>query len=528
MTAVSNHSLVPVWKIPPHALLVWVIVCVLLGIFTLDGLLELGRVWSGRPEFSFGMFIPFVVMFLIWQRKEQLARIEFVGSWLGVGVLLIGVLVRLAGDLAASWSFVEYGFVIILQGLVFAYVGPTAMRLLWVPMLFLFFMLPLPEVALQDLVQRLQLASSWLGVALIRACDISVYVEGNLIDLGAMKLQVAEACSGLRYLLSLLTLGFIAAYFFKVTLWKRLVVFASAIPITVLMNSLRIATVGITVEYFGRSAGEGVLHHFEGMVVFVAALGMLIAEMWLLARLGGARVPFRTVFAIELPVRAPGSPPIRIRSVPAPLYACLAILITALMVERQLPERLKVRPERQVFANFPLEIDGWSGRHDKLEKIYLDVMKVDDYLVVDYVNARLDVVNLHIQYYETQGREAATHSPRVCIPAGGWEIQRLDQRTLAEVPYRGSPLAVNRAVITRGESTLLVYYWFQQRGRNSTNEMATKLYILWDSLFKNRSDGSMVRLITARRPGESLDLADDRLKRFAHLLVPRLTPFIPE
>ncbi len=527
MTAIT-YPLVPVWRIPPHALLVWCTVCVLLAIFTLDGLLELGRVWSGRPEFSYGMFIPFVVLFLVWQRKEQLARIEFVGSWLGVGVLLFGVLVRLAGDLAASWSFVEYGFVIILIGLTLAYVGPIAMRLLWVPMLFLFFMLPLPEVALQDLVQRLQLASSWLGVALIRACDISVFVEGNLIDLGAMKLQVAEACSGLRYLLSLLTLGFIAAYFFKVTLWKRLVVFASAIPITVLMNSLRIAMVGITVEYFGRSAGEGVLHHFEGMIVFIAALGLLIAEMWLLVRIGGGNVAFRTVFAVELPVRSPVRAPVRMRGVPVTFYVCLMVLVTALVVERQLPERLKVRPDRESFATFPLAIGGWTGRHDKLEKIYLDVLKVDDYLVVDYVDARFDVVNLHIQYYETQGREAATHSPRVCIPAGGWEIQRLDQRTLAAVLFRGAPLAVNRAVITRGESTLLVYYWFQQRGRNSTNEMVTKLYILWDSLFKNRSDGSMVRLITARRPGESLDLADDRLNRFAHLLVPRLAPYIPE
>ena len=528
MTAVPHLPLVPVWRIPPHALLVWFTVGVLLAVFTLDGLLELGRVWSVRPEFSFGMFIPFVVLFLIWQRKEQLVRIEFVGSWLGVGVLLFGVLVRLAGDLAASWSFVEYGFVIILIGLVFACVGPIAMRLLWVPMLFLFFMLPLPEVALQDLVQRLQLASSWLGVSLIRACNISVFVEGNLIDLGVMKLQVAEACSGLRYLLSLLTLGFIAAYFFKVTLWKRLVVFASAIPITLLMNSLRIAMVGITIEYFGRSAGEGVLHHFEGMVVFIAALGLLLAEMWLLAKIGGAKVPFGTVFALELPVRSPAGAPVRKRDVPLPLYACLMVLVTALIVERQLPERLKVRPDRESFTSFPLEIDGWTGRHDKLEKIYLDVLKVDDYLVVDYVNASLDVVNLHIQYYETQGREAATHSPRVCIPAGGWEIQRLDQRTLDDVSFRGAPLAVNRAVITRGESTLLVYYWFQQRGRNSTNEMVTKIYILWDSLFTNRSDGSMVRLITASRRGESLDLADDRLKRFANLLVPRLAPYIPE
>ncbi len=516
------------WKIPPHALFMWATVSMLLAVFTLDGLLELGRVWTGRPEFSFGMVIPFVVTFLIWQRKEQLARIEFAGSWVGVTILLFGVLVRLAGDLAASWLFVEYGFVIILLGLVYAYVGPKAMRLLWVPMLFLFFMLPLPEVALQDLLQQLQLASSMIGVSLIRACDISVYVEGNLIDLGAMKLQVAEACSGLRYLFSLLTLGFIAAYFFKVTLWKRLVVFASAVPITVLMNSLRIALVGITVEYFGRSAGEGVLHYFEGMVVFVAALGLLVAEMWVLARIGGAKVPFTAVFAMELPVRAvTGVPPIT-RSIPAPFYVCLLLLITALVVERQLPQRLQVKPVRESFAGFPLDLGGWKGRHDRLEKVYLDVLKVDDYVVIDYVNEGREVVNLHIQYYDTQGREAATHSPRVCIPAGGWEIQRLEQRALVDVPYRGSPLEVNRAVITRGDSTLLVYYWFQQRGRNSTNEMGTKVFILWDSLSKNRSDGSMVRLITARRLGESLDLADGRLTRFAHLLVPRLTPFIPE
>jgi exosortase D (VPLPA-CTERM-specific) len=528
MSSVLTPPTLQIWRSAPRAWLAFVATAGLLAALFGVGLAELWKVWMTRPEFSFGVFVPAIVAFLIWQRKDQIERLDFRGSWSGLWLVALGILFRIAGDLAVSFLFVMYGFVLALMGLAICYFGRAGMKVLGVPLLFLFFMLPIPEFLLQGLSQRLQLISSWLGVSFIRLCNISVYQEGNLIDLGAMKLQVAEACSGLRYLFSLLVLGFIAAYFFKGAMWKRVLIFVSSIPITIFMNSFRIGLVGVTVEYFGKAAAEGVLHDFEGLVIFMGAMGLLIVEMWLLARIGKDKLPLSSAFGLDMPAPTPKGAATRYRTIPAALYAGVGLLAVATAAKAFVPERVPIKPTRETFAQFPLEIDGWRGRPQRLDKIYLDILKLDDYLIADYASAAGQGVNVYVQYFAAQDRDSSTHSPRLCIPAGGWEIARLERRELESVPFRGQPLAVNRAVITRGEATMLVYYWFQQRGRNSTNEYGTKMLILWDSITKNRSDGSMVRLITAPRSGESLEAADERLTRFARSFVPQLTPFIPE
>lgn len=517
-----------VWRAPIGTLIVLLVIGALHILFYRFAVGELWSTWMDRSEYSFGVFIPLLTAFLLYQRRDRLRDLDFEGSWWGVALVALAALMRFAGDLATAALVVEYGLVVSIFGVAWSLVGTRGMRVIWVPLAFLVFMLPFPEFLLQSLSQRLQLLSSMIGVAVIRACNISVYLEGNLIDLGAMKLQVAEACSGLRYLFSLTTLGFIAAYFFKGAWWRRVVIFFSAIPITVLMNSLRIGLVGVTVEYFGKSAAEGVLHEFEGLVIFAGAMALLIFEMWLLARVGRNGVSLQSAFGLDMPPPVPKGAPVRLRPVPPPLLGALALLIFAVLVAWFAPARQIVKPDRQLFDNFPQTIEGWQGRRDLLDKVYLDVLKADDYLLADYRSGS-DAINLYIQYYATQEHgEKKFHSPRLCIPGGGWEIARLDRHELPQVPFHGRPLAVNRTVITRGEATLLVYYWFQQRGRNSTNEYLTKFEIFWDSLTRHRSDGSMVRIITAPRPGEPIERADERLTAFARALLPQLPPFIPE
>ena len=122
---------------------------------------------------------------------------------------------------------------------------------------------------------QLQLLSSQLGVAFIRLFHIPVFLEGNVIDLGVYKLQVVDACSGLRYLYPMMSLGFLAAYLFQAPLWQRAIVFLSTIPITIAMNSLRIGLVGILVDHFGPQDADGFLHMFEGWIIFIACAGLL-------------------------------------------------------------------------------------------------------------------------------------------------------------------------------------------------------------------------------------------------------------
>jgi exosortase D (VPLPA-CTERM-specific) len=516
-----------VWRESRGAWIAMAVTAALLYLVFRTGVHELWRVWMDRPEYSYGVFIPFLSAFLIWQRKDRLERVATDPSWHGLWFIAFGVLLRFVGDLATSTIMVEYGLVIAIFGVAVCYLGWAGVRVLLAPLLFLFFMIQLPEFVLQNLSQRLQIVSSHIGVAMIRLFGISVYLEGNIIDLGSMKLQVAEACSGLRYLFSLLVLGFIAAYFFKGSFWKRALIFLSSMPITVLMNSFRIGLVGITVEHFGRQAAEGVLHDFEGLVIFMGCTALLLIEMWVLARIGKNKMSLQSAFGLDFPEPTPKGVSVTYRPVPTALYAAAGLLALVAVAAVATPARTPEVPSRKEFRDFPMELSDYKGRPDRIDKETLDVLRASDYLLADYSSREGGPVNLYVQWYDWQDRNTATHSPRLCIPGGGWEIARLDRREIPDIQIFGKPLAVNRVVITRGESTLLVYYWFQQRGRNTTNEYGTKMLIFWDSLTKNRSDGSMVRVITPVLPGEDQQRADARLVRFAQQAVTALEPFVP-
>ena len=505
------------------------------GVLYAPLLRELWRSWTERPEYGFGLFIPFISGFLVWQRCRQIEAGCAPGSRLGLAAVLAGVVLRVAGDLALANLLMGWGLVITVAGIVLATFGSTGIRVLAAPVAFLLFMLPMPEFLLQSVSQSLQLVSSQIGVALIRLTGTSVYLEGNIIDLGVMRLQVAEACSGLRYLLSLMILAFIAAYFFRGAFWQRALVFASSLPITVLMNSVRIALVGITVERYGRAAAEGLLHEMEGVVIFLGCMILLLGEMALLAVASG--LPWRDAFGLSLPSpRAPDAV-LRERPLPPALVQVTLVLAVLALASFVVDRPRHDEPVRESFDRFPMQLGSWRGELRPLDRATLEVLAADDVLLADFTSPAGDIANLYIQYYAHQDRGAATHSPRLCIPAGGWEIADLRSRDLPDVPFRGQPLAVNRAVVIRGEERLLVYYWFQQRGRITTNEYVTKMMILRDGLVRHRTDGAMVRLITRMPPSDALagasavaaeEATDARLVHLAATLVPQLSRYIPE
>lgn len=492
-----------------------------------QGVRELLKVWGSREEYSYGYMIPFISAFLIWQRKNILERMSFTGSWVGLAVAIAGIALLIVGNLSTLFLVVQISLIVVVLGLALALTGQPAFKVIVVPLAFLLFMIPLPSFFLVELSQRLQLISSELGVAVVRAAGISVLLEGNVIDLGTFKLQVVEACSGLRYLFPLLTLSFIASYFFKAPFWKRLVVFLSAIPITVLMNSLRIGAIGITVEYWGPAMAEGILHDFEGWIVFMACTAVLVLEMWILSRVGRERLPLHVAFGVEMPAAAPADAEVRRRSLPVPYICTLLVLAVLAMAHSLLPARQEIHPQRKSFTEFPMTLGKWAGRTDSLEQIYLNELKLDDYLLANFSDGT-HTINLYSAYYASQSKGESVHSPRTCMPGGGWEMKSLTQKTLDTVLYHGRPLRVNRAVIQMGDNKQLVYYWFQERGRNMTNEYLVKLYIFWDALTRNRTDGALVRLVTPVPLGESMGAADERLTSFAALAVGKLDDYVPE
>jgi exosortase D (VPLPA-CTERM-specific) len=510
----------------------WAATLLVLLIVFQDSLQEMIGIWSNTEEYSHGFFIPAISAYFIWLRRRELHWVQrWQASVLGVLILLCGLFLNMLGALAALRAIQHYAFILSLTGIFAAAFGKDGLKTAGVPLLFLAFMVPFPEFILNNLSSKLQLISSWLGVEFIRLFGILVYLQGNVIDLGGYKLQVVEACSGLRYLFPLASLSFLCAYLFKGPFWQKALVFLSSMPLTVFMNSFRVGVIGILVNYWGKEMAEGFLHDFEGWVVFLMCMGLLFVEMWLFAKISGRNTAFADL--VQLPDEWFKTAPDNERAPQQPAYYPSAVGVLLLLVVLGFSSEWlrggddKI-PQRKSFLNFPTDLANWHGTRDYLERMYIDTLKLTDYVVMNYVTPdNNEAINFYSAYYQSQRKGASVHSPRSCMPGDGWQIKEFDQRTFADIVVDGVPLSVNRAMIEKGESRQLVYYWFQQRGRMITNEYLLKWYLFWDALTLHRTDGSLVRLVTNIDKTQDAAAADQRLQSFLKSLETQLPAYIP-
>lgn len=489
---------------------------------------ELEHTWSTVEEYSHCYMIPLVALFMLWQKLPAVLSIAWRPSWLAAVILVLAMLGWALGEVTAFRQIVAYSFIASLVALALATYGWNGLRLTWASFAYLIFMIPLPLFLYQRLSAALQLISTELGVAVVELFGISVYVSGNVIDLGGYQLQVAEACSGLRYLFPLMSFGFLIGYLYTGPNWHRWIIFLSTIPITILMNSFRIGVIGITVEYWGMEAAEGFLHDFEGWFVFMVCLAVLALEIWLLNVFRKDRKPILDLIDLSYPTWSEVRAPFKEKALSSrQLVVLFVILLAALPASSMVSGRQEVIPARSTFSVFPLLRGEWMGRERNLADETLDVLKLTDYISADYrQGSDGPPVNFYVAYYDSQHRGSSIHSPRSCIPGGGWLISDLQQVDLGE--STGFPgLTVNRMLITKDEHRQLVYYWFAQRGRILTSEYVAKWYLFEDALTMQRSDGALVRLVTPVLPDTDLEEADQRLREFLKAFYPILPDYLP-
>ena len=491
------------------------------------GIADLTGRWDSQEEYSHGYLIPLVSAYLIWQRKDLLQTLEFRPSWVPVGLVLLGLAVSVLGEISALYILIHFSLILMILAMAWSMMGWNAFKYVLIPLGLLVFAIPLPYFLEASLTADLQLISSKLGVAFIRLFGIPVFAEGNVIDLGGYQLQVVEACSGLRYLYPLMGVGFIVVYLYQVEFWKRALVFFSTIPITIGMNSLRIGIIGILVEHWGIGMAEGFLHYFEGWIIFIACLAILVGEMWLLNRFSANPLSFAQSFSMPTgpDISAEEVEP-RTRELSRPFIACMAMVVLSYFVIQSIDTRDEMIPDREGFVTFPLYFDGWSGQQENLQSIVTDKLKLTDYLLNNYARDDSPQVNFYVAYYASQRKGVSPHSPRVCVPGGGWSITDIKRVAINLDDDRGQ-VNVNRAIIQNGLNKQLVYYWFKQRGRDIANEYWMKWYLLTDSISLNRTDGSLVRLTTPILPNEKERDAELRLNEFLSTVNPMLEDYVP-
>jgi EpsI family protein len=267
---------------------------------------------------------------------------------------------------------------------------------------------------------------------------------------------------------------------------------------------------------------EGVLHFFEGWVIFIACAAILIAEILILARFSGRS--FLQAFHLPTPdVKSVGEGPTEPTGQLAAV-SCLLLVCAAGVITHSISHRPEFIPERARFAEFPKAVGEWKGHPFLLDLDTERALGLNDYLLSDYSTANDKKVNLYVAYYNSQRNGYSPHSPVVCLPGGGWLITEFE-RTSYNV--NGVELPYNRVIMEQGRSKQLVYYWFDERGRQVANEYLAKWYLLRDAIVKNRTDGALIRLITEVRPSETVSDADGRLQSFMRDTVPELGTYLP-
>ena len=399
-----------------------------------DALLELVHRWNTQEEYSHGFLIPVIVAWLLWARRDALVASIGQPSWTGVALILLATAMHIVGKLSALYFLSQIAFIVALIGVVLGLGGYSLFKITFIPIIFLLFAIPLPYFIDAVLSYRLQLISSQLGTDFIRLLQIPVYLEGNVIDLGVYKIQVVEACSGLRYLYPLMSLGFLAAYLFQAPLWQRALVFLSTISITIVMNSLRIGIVGVLVDHWGPQDADGFLHMFEGWIIFIACAGVLVAEMSALALLTSGRGFLETFYPPKVKASVSQAQGTQLFS-RTPIAICFVLLCAAGMATYFVSTRHEILPERISFANFPAALGDWIGHRSSIDVQTEQALGLTDYIMSDYAKKDGRPVNFYVAYYASQRSGLSPHSPSVCIPGNGWQIIDL-QRTTYRPPIQ--------------------------------------------------------------------------------------------
>lgn len=545
----SADSFKKMWK--PFA------VAVALAFLYAGVLAKLGRDWWTDENYSHGLLVPFVIAFIIWTEFDELkARVGKRSLWFGGAAIAFALVLLLGGTLGAELFTQRVSLIVMLAGVVAYFFGAKILSLLVVPFALLLFSIPIPQIIFNKIAFPLQLWASQAAVWGIRLFEFPTVRKGNVIEIlpnGATQiiaLEVVEACSGIRSLMTLVTLALILAYFTRektdeqvvwwknTDVWRAVILMFAAVPVAVLTNAARVTATGVLTFYYGKQATESFWHDVSGWLVYIVALVLLLGVNALLKKIqsrmrGGASVSAsENNEFVNSDFGKPHSSPVNFlkSNAPAASFSGAVALITVLLVGGVLINWFEQRGEasvvRKPLAEMPLTLGDWrqKGGAIRFGEQTESVLRVSDYTMREYLAANNRLANVYVGYYASQRTGATYHSPQNCLPGAGWIMR--DPETIEIVTRDGKTFTANRYIVENGVYKEVMIYWYQGRGRIEPNEYLDKINTVRDSILRRRSDGAMVRLMTS--VGNDEPGATAAAVELAARLSERLSEFVPD
>lgn len=470
--------------------------------------------WWDISFYSYAFLIPLVSAYLLWIRRDQVLAIMPCPNYAGGAALIAGGLVALvSGQAGGIKALQQVSLLITIPGIVLFLFGKAVLKVLWLPITFLWFMIPIWEVVTDPLHLPFQAFSANLGVILLRAVGIPVFQDGVFIHLPNITLEVARACSGVNYLIAVLATSIPLATIVLSDVRKRILLVLLAMTVSALANSLRVALIGLLAYYDLSGDLHGPYHVLHG--VFVSSIGYLaiFGGLWVLARRQHGRDP--------KPSASPGRERkwhIEWRHVQTSWSLLAAVLLLAggfRYIDRSQPV-----PLTQNLNELSLESAGWSGK---------DVLFPEKQQGADRSLSRLyravsgEEVHLAIWYFsaQTQGKEL--------VSASTAKLHSGAVRVTAHLGQQGD-VEVNRLLRREGDKTQVILFWYDLNGRVAAGPHAAKLYTLLDAVVYGRTNGALVWLATdlAFNDPHEQERALATLTGFASTLYPILGHYLPQ
>ena len=502
-------------------------------------LAKLGRDLWNDENYSHGLLMPFVIGYICWRERDRIvAMIGEPAKIIGLAIIVFGIVMLLCGTIGAELFTQRIALVVTITGAAVYLFGRQFTTLLLLPIALLLLAIPVPQIIFNRISFPLQLWASQIAVGVIRFVEVPTLRKGNVIEIlpkgstQTISLEVVEACSGIRSLMTLVTLSLILGYFTRTDdqgnlrfglfsgrdLLRSLILMITAVPVAMITNAFRVAATGVMSYYSGIQATEGTLHDASGVVVYIAALVLLFAINLILKRLFGK--------ANKVDKTTDPTVTGKFNLVKASIVPLCIMLLVGAVVVNWFALRSELTPQRSQLTQLSDKLGDWNqrGNEIKFDEAVEGLLKVSDYTMREYTAPDGRIANIYVGYYATQRTGATYHSPQNCLPGAGWVLSSPQRVEITRAD--GSTFTANRYIIENGIYKEVMIYWYQGRGRIEASEYRDKLNTVLDSVTRRRSDGSMVRVMTNLGHDEpaSLAAASDLAARLAD----ELPPFVPE
>ncbi len=471
--------------------------------------------WWNNDMYSYGFLIPWISLYLIWIRRHELRQMPIIPNYTG-GLFIVfgGLSLFLLGQIGAVIVLQELSLILTIVGIVLLLLGTRILRLLWFPIAYLLFMVPVWSFAIDPLHLPFQMFSASLGVKLLHLLGVPAYHQGTYIELPNVVLEVAKACSGVNYLIAVVAIGIPVAYHFLEGWLIRGLLVAFAVILAALGNSVRVALIGFISYHWTGEYIHGPYHVLQGLSVSMVGYLALFTGLSVLTKFSPklAQTAKREAF-----IPGSGLNYKKWKMTFLVLTVSFLLLTAGIYVSLRKPSPVVLKAP---FSSFPLQIGPWKGIEAPSDFAIFRESGADQELSRRYEKRSGEAEKLYIGYFESQDQNKKLI---------GYKTGDLDQSSSSiQIPLDSGYIAAHQIIQHLENRNRLVLYWYDLNGRMVANRFVAKAYLAWNSLVLKGTNGAVVMLSSDFDREEDLPRVMTDSEELIQETIPILSQYLPQ